>query len=105
MRETVHVINARTGEEPMTLGIGICTGLVIAGNVGTRQRANYTVLGTAVNRAARLEKAARPIQDGILISDSTYAHVNDTFRVQRRDDLDGIRQDESLVAYEVLGKL
>jgi class 3 adenylate cyclase len=105
LREIVHAVNARSQEHPLDIGIGICTGQVIAGNIGTEQRANYTVLGTPANIATRLEKAARPIKDGILISPNTYAYTKDSFKLARRDDLAVIKEDESLTAYEVLGIL
>jgi class 3 adenylate cyclase len=58
-----------TGKPEITIGIGINTGLVVAGNMGSRKRLNYTVLGEPVNLAARLCSMAEAGQ--ILISAST----------------------------------
>lgn len=60
-------------EPELAFGIGISTGAVIAGRLGTESRRNYTVLGTTVNVGARLCGAAGPGQ--ILISGSTYVRV------------------------------
>jgi len=102
MRTVVEQINNRSSAKPMTVGIGISTGQVIAGNIGTQRRANYSVLGTAVNVAARLEKAARSVENGILISTNTYAYVQDVVEVRTCDDLDVPGKDRILIAYEVV---
>lgn len=74
MKAVVKKLNQRNESFPLSIGIGISTGQVIAGNIGTSFRANYTVLGKDVNIANRLEKAA-PSPDGILISRSTFNYV------------------------------
>lgn len=57
MQDAVGELNARRaarGEAPIGLGVGVNTGVVVAGNMGSKERLNYTVLGDAVNLAARL---------------------------------------------------
>ena len=59
------------GHEPLRAGIGICTGEMIAGNVGTAGRVTYTIVGDAVNQAARLQVKTRELDAPILVTDST----------------------------------
>ncbi len=58
-------------------GIGVSTGPVVAGNVGARERYEYTVIGDAVNEAARLTEAAKRSHVRVLASGWTVAHAAD----------------------------
>lgn len=62
------------GEPPLVTGIGVNTGVVIAGGLGTSDRLHYTIIGDAVNTAQRLETLTRQIfsNSGILVSQATY---------------------------------
>jgi len=67
---------AREGiEHKLEIRIGINSGYVTVGNFGSESRMDYTILGTDVNLASRLESAARP--NHILISEGTWALVKD----------------------------
>ncbi|HEX3785382.1 MAG TPA: adenylate/guanylate cyclase domain-containing protein [Pseudonocardiaceae bacterium] len=61
----------RTGE--LDLGIGVATGQVFAGRLGARERLEYTVIGDAVNEAARLTEKAKGVRGRILASDAVLA--------------------------------
>jgi len=63
----------RAGHEPLRAGIGICTGEMIAGNIGTAGRVTYTIVGDAVNQAARLQVKTRDLDASILVTESTRA--------------------------------
>ncbi|OAM89371.1 adenylate/guanylate cyclase domain-containing protein [Termitidicoccus mucosus] len=77
-RRRLDAINERLERDHgMRLGvrIGINTGPMVVGNVGTEKKKNYTVLGDAVNLAARLESANKQFGTGILIGPLTAARV------------------------------
>lgn len=71
----------RAANQPeIKIGIGINTGLAVAGNMGSAKRLNYTVLGESVNVAARLCSQAKPSE--ILISETTYAKTAEAIEVR-----------------------
>lgn len=83
------------------MGIGINTGIVIAGNIGSERRMDYTVIGDEVNTAQRFESNAGPGQ--ILITGNTYERIKDSVQVR---DLGALRvkgKNEGITAYDVLG--
>ena len=69
MRE-VNADNQALGMAPLYMGIGINTGMVVAGNLGSRLHSEYTVIGDQVNLASRVE--AHTLRGQILLSENTY---------------------------------
>lgn len=70
-----------SGEEPIELRIGINTGMVILGSIGTNKRMDWTALGDVVNTASRIEKAGEAL--GVLVSETTYEKVREHVTVKR----------------------
>lgn len=69
------------GRPRFDLSIGISTGPMMVGNLGSKQLKNYTVLGTSVNRGARLETLTRQVPYSILISEATAEQVKEWLAV------------------------
>ncbi|MGD2178327.1 MAG: adenylate/guanylate cyclase domain-containing protein, partial [Anaerolineae bacterium] len=73
------------GIEGFDVRVGINTGLVVVGEVGSDLRVEYTAMGDAINLAARMEQSAPP--GGILITHDTYRHVRGVFDVLQQEPL------------------
>jgi class 3 adenylate cyclase len=73
--QSLNLKRLQRGDEPISIGIGVNTGLAISGNLGSLKRMEFTVIGDTVNTAARLESNAK--QGQILIGKRTYERVQD----------------------------
>jgi len=101
MRDGIEDMNRRRvegGADPIAIGIGIATGVAVAGNMGSHDRMNYTVLGATVNLAARLTSEAEAGE--ILISAPTCRAVGDACAVTALGDrsLKGFSSDVQVYA-------
>ena len=81
MLEQVDVLNSIMGtEEPrLKIGIGIHTGILTAGNVGSPERLEYSVIGETVNLASRLESLTKEFKTAIVMSPSTWERIRESF--------------------------
>lgn len=89
-----------SGKMDIHIRIGINYGDVVVGNMGSKQRMDYTVLGSHVNLAQRLESNA-PV-DGILISEAVYNEVKGlTFNIEKHTDIKAKGFDNLIKTYTV----
>jgi adenylate cyclase len=110
MMVTLRALNDRRqaqGKQPIDIGIGIATGDVLAGSVGSPSRMKYTVMGDSVTLASRLEGANKYYRTKILLDETTVgALTNGSAGCLREIDLLRVKgKDGPVAVYESLGYL
>lgn len=87
----------------MQIRVGINSGQVLVGNIGSELRLNYTVIGDAVNVASRLESANKNYGTRILIGEATARLARDGIVTREVDSIAVYGREEELSIYELVG--
>lgn len=109
MKKMEEVLNERflrqdLSPTPVLSRIGINTGPMLVGNLGTTRRMDYTILGHEANLASRLEGVNRQYGTWILLSERTYRAAGDGFLIRRLDRVRAVGIREPIRLYELLGE-
>lgn len=93
------------GRETFEIGIGINTGQAVVGNLGSEQIFDYTAIGDTINLGAGLEDISKDYdtQTHIIISEFTYAKVEDFVQVRYLDEVKVKGKNQAVKIYELLG--
>ena len=96
---------AQEGKEPIKTTVGLNSGPMIAGNMGSASRFNYTIMGDSVNLSARILGAANQYGVSFLCSEMTYERAKDRIVVRLVDDIVVVGKTEPIKVYEIMGSV
>ncbi len=92
----------KNGKPEIYVRMGLNSGPMVVGNMGSRQRMDFTIMGDSVNIAARLEGANKFYGTNLMISEFTYEFVKDKVEVKELDLIRVIGKNEPIRIYELL---
>ncbi|MDD5476136.1 MAG: adenylate/guanylate cyclase domain-containing protein [Syntrophales bacterium] len=108
MMDAMKVLQAKWTEEGkpvLDIGIGINTGDMVVGNMGSEMRFDYTVMGDSVNLGSRLEGINKEYGTNIVISEFTYEKIKDQLQCRELDQVQVKGKNRPVKIYELLGPL
>jgi len=102
--ELPELLGVRTLPNSFDLRIGIATGEVLVGSIGSELMMNYTVMGDTVNLASRLEGANKEYGGRILVSEATIAAASDAVEAREIDRVAVLGQNRPQAVFEIMGR-
>jgi class 3 adenylate cyclase len=102
--ELPELLGVRALPGTFDIRIGIATGEVLVGSIGSEFMMNYTVMGDTVNLASRLEGASKEYGSHILVSEATIADARDAVEAREIDRLVALGQTQPQSVYEIMGR-
>lgn len=106
MRQRLEEFNQRRiiqAQPQIHIGIGISSGEVVSGNIGSRKRMDYTVIGDGVNLSSRLEAVTKEYGCDIILSEFTYQLCSDRIWVRELDKIRVKGKHQAVNIYQLIG--
>lgn len=101
--ERLHELNEQWPESiRINIGIGLNSGIMTVGNMGSPSRMNYTLMGDNVNLGARLEGTNKEYGTNVIISEFTYGLVKDHFLTRELDNIRVKGKNKPVLIYELV---
>ncbi len=97
-----HFVNNKLSPSEVYTRIGVNTGEMVVGNMGTKQKMDYTIMGNSVNLASRLEGVNKQYGTWTLISEETYNKAGSDFTVRKMDRVRVVNIKEPVRLYELI---
>jgi class 3 adenylate cyclase/ActR/RegA family two-component response regulator len=101
MQRALRLLNERRTGPSLQIGIGVCTGPVVAGQIGSPDRMNYTVIGAVANLATRLEGATKIYGSQILICGETFSRLRRPVAARKIDMVSVTDMETATILHEV----
>jgi adenylate cyclase len=107
MRQRLKLLNqsfVQSGFKPFSHGIGIHTGAVLAGNIGSKDRISYALVGDTVNSASRIQGLTKEYACDIILSQTTHDLLAGHFRTEQLSDVKVKGKQEKLLIYKLIDR-
>ncbi len=105
MRDSLEQLNKKLkqqGFDPLSHGIGIHSGAVLAGNIGSRDRLSYALVGDTVNTASRIEGLTKTYACDIILSQTTYNLLTGSYTTTQLAPVKVKGKEDELIVYKLL---
>lgn len=104
-QELPEILGLRRGAPTMAARIGLATGDVVVGSIGSRSSKNFTIMGDTVNIASRLEGANKAYGTLILADEPTVLQVRHRMEVREIDLIAAVGKTEAVRVFELMGEI
>jgi adenylate cyclase len=105
MRRRLIALNItleKQGIDPLEHGIGLHSGAVLAGNIGSKERMSYALVGDTVNTASRIEGLTKTYETDIILSQTTHSLLTGSYVTQQLEPVKVKGKDDGLIVYKLL---